>query len=44
IKFFLKFIAKFDFIPFGIYRIVLGILFFYLYMSGILDAGSEFEL
>ncbi|EAI8514767.1 undecaprenyl-diphosphate phosphatase [Campylobacter upsaliensis] len=44
IKFFLKFIAKFDFIPFGIYRIVLGILFFYLYASGILDAGSEFEL
>ncbi|HED6832805.1 TPA: undecaprenyl-diphosphate phosphatase [Campylobacter coli] len=44
IKFFLKFISKFDFIPFGIYRIVLGILFFYLYYSGILNAGSEFKL
>ncbi|TKX29165.1 undecaprenyl-diphosphate phosphatase [Campylobacter estrildidarum] len=42
IKFFLKFITKFDFIPFGIYRIVLGILFFYLYYSGILNSGNEF--
>ncbi len=44
IKFFLKFISKFNFIPFGIYRIVLGIIFFYLYYSGILNAGSEFKL
>ncbi|HEF7873243.1 TPA: undecaprenyl-diphosphate phosphatase [Campylobacter jejuni] len=44
IKFFLKFISKFDFIPFGIYRIILGFLFFYLYYSGILNAGSEFKL
>ncbi|HED6122813.1 TPA: undecaprenyl-diphosphatase, partial [Campylobacter coli] len=27
-----------------IYRIVLGILFFYLYYSGILNSGSEFKL
>ncbi len=33
IKFFLKFISKFDFIPFGIYRIILGFVFFYLYYS-----------
>ncbi|WP_252989407.1 hypothetical protein, partial [Campylobacter coli] len=26
------------------YRIVLGILFFYLYYSGILNSGSEFKL
>ncbi|MCW1360299.1 undecaprenyl-diphosphate phosphatase [Campylobacter sp. US33a] len=44
IKFFLKFISKFDFIPFGIYRIILGILFFYLYFSGTLDVGSEFKM
>ncbi|ECL0840367.1 undecaprenyl-diphosphate phosphatase [Campylobacter jejuni] len=44
IKFFLKFISKFDFIPFGIYRIILGFVFFYLYYSGILNAGSEFKL
>ena len=44
IKFFLKFISKFSFISFGIYRIILGILFFYLYYAGILDAGSEFKL
>jgi len=44
IKFFLGFIMRFSFIPFGIYRIVLGLLFFYLFLSGILDAGSEFDL
>lgn len=37
IKFFLKFISKFDFIAFGIYRILLGILFLSLYGFGILD-------
>lgn len=42
IKIFLKFISKFDFIVFGIYRIVLGVLFFCLYIFGILDAGSLF--
>ncbi|MBZ7930404.1 undecaprenyl-diphosphate phosphatase [Campylobacter sp. RM10532] len=42
IKFFLKFITKFNFIPFGIYRIILGILFFYLYYSGILNSGDQF--
>ncbi len=31
IKFFLKFISKFDFIPFGIYRIILGFVFFYFF-------------
>ncbi|AXP08931.1 undecaprenyl-diphosphate phosphatase [Campylobacter hepaticus] len=44
IKFFLKFISRFDFIPFGIYRIVLGIVFFYLYYSEVLSAGNEFNL
>lgn len=44
IKIFLKFISQFDFIPFGIYRIILGLLFFYLYTAQILDAGSEFKL
>ncbi|WP_297194138.1 undecaprenyl-diphosphate phosphatase [uncultured Campylobacter sp.] len=42
IKLFLKFISKFDFIPFAIYRIFLGFIFFYLYYSGILDSSSEF--
>lgn len=40
IKFFLKFISKFDFIPFGVYRIMLGLLFLYLLTSGILNAQS----
>lgn len=44
IKFFLKFISKFNFVPFGIYRIILGLLFFYLYFYEILDAGSKFNL
>lgn len=44
IKLFLKFISKFSFTPFGFYRILLGCLFLYLYLSGILDAGSEFKL
>ncbi|MBM0636462.1 undecaprenyl-diphosphatase UppP [Campylobacter sp. VicNov18] len=44
IKFFLRFVSRFDFIPFGVYRIVLGMVFFYLYYSGILNAGSEFDL
>ncbi len=37
IKFFLKFVAKFNFLAFGIYRIILGLLFFYLYGFGILE-------
>lgn len=44
IKFFLKFISQFGFVIFGIYRIILGILFLYLYSFGILDAGSHFSL
>ncbi|MCX2683457.1 undecaprenyl-diphosphate phosphatase [Campylobacter sp. MIT 21-1685] len=44
IKTFLKFISKISFIPFGIYRIALGLIFFYLYTAEILDAGSEFKL
>ena len=42
IKLFLKFISKFDFIPFGIYRILLGLLFFYIYFNNILDPTSKF--
>ena len=42
IKFFLKFIARFDFIPFGIYRIFLGLVFFYLYYFEILNPGENF--
>lgn len=42
IKVFLKFISKFSFIPFGIYRIFLGFIFLYLYYFGILDAQSHF--
>jgi undecaprenyl-diphosphatase len=30
IKWFLKFVSKFSFVPFGIYRIVLGVLFLYI--------------
>lgn len=40
IKVFLKFIAKFNFIPFGIYRIILGLVFLSLFSFGILDAGA----
>ncbi|TQR31348.1 undecaprenyl-diphosphatase [Campylobacter sp. MIT 99-7217] len=43
IKFFLQFISKFNFIPFGIYRICLGLLFLGLFMTGILDAAGEFN-
>ncbi|MBK1971222.1 undecaprenyl-diphosphate phosphatase [Campylobacter sp. TTU_617] len=42
IKIFLKFISKFSFISFGIYRIFLGFIFLYLYYFGILDAQSHF--
>ncbi|KAA6233978.1 undecaprenyl-diphosphate phosphatase [Campylobacter sp. LR291e] len=42
IKFFLKFISKFDFIPFGVYRIILGGVFLVLYSKGVLNAWSEF--
>lgn len=37
IKIFLKIISKINFIPFGIYRIVLGIIFLWLFSNGILD-------
>ncbi|EPV8106818.1 undecaprenyl-diphosphate phosphatase [Campylobacter lari] len=37
IKIFLKLISKINFIPFGIYRIILGFVFLYLFMSGALD-------
>ncbi|AJC91604.1 undecaprenyl pyrophosphate phosphatase [Campylobacter subantarcticus LMG 24377] len=37
IKIFLKLISKINFIPFGIYRIILGFVFLYLFMSGMLD-------
>ena len=43
IKLFLKFISKFSFTPFGIYRILLGFLFLYLYLSATLPT-SEFKL
>lgn len=42
IKAFLKFISKFSFIAFGIYRIALGMLFFVLFFSGILSANGVF--
>lgn len=42
IKAFLNFISKFSFIAFGIYRIVLGMLFFVLFFSGILSANGVF--
>lgn len=42
IKLFLNFVSKFNFIPFAIYRIFLGLVFFYLYYSGFLDSSSEF--
>ena len=44
IKFFINFISKFNFIPFGIYRIFLGILFLYLFFNGILDPNSDYDL
>lgn len=37
IKIFLKLISKIDFIPFGIYRIILGFIFLWLFTSGMLD-------
>ena len=42
IKLFLSFISRFDFVPFGIYRIALGGLFLWLFYGGILDAGAPF--
>lgn len=41
IKLFLRFIARFNFVPFGIYRIVLGLLFLALFSFNIVDI-SEF--
>ena len=32
IKLFLSFVSKFDFIPFGIYRIIVGILFLFVFL------------
>lgn len=42
IKFFLNFISKFSFIPFGIYRILLGLLFFALFFGKILSTNMPF--
>ena len=42
IKLFLNFIAKFSFVPFGIYRIFLGLVFLSLFYSGILPASKPF--
>ncbi|EAL5963084.1 undecaprenyl-diphosphate phosphatase [Campylobacter jejuni] len=33
IKFFLKFISKFNFIPFGVYRIILGIVYLFIFYN-----------
>lgn len=41
IKLFLRFIARFNFVPFGIYRIMLGLLFLALFNFNIVDI-SEF--
>lgn len=43
IKFFLKFISRFDFVPFGYYRIILGLLFLILFISGVLNT-QDFKL
>lgn len=40
IKVFLRLITKLSFVPFGIYRILLGILFYYLFFAGFLDANA----
>lgn len=42
IKIFLNFISKFSFIPFGIYRIALGIIFLALFFGGILSTNLPF--
>lgn len=42
IRLFLNFIAKFNFIPFGIYRIILGIVFLLLFYSETLPTGKPF--
>lgn len=42
IKIFLNFIARFSFVPFGIYRIFLGILFLFLFYSDILSTNKPF--
>lgn len=42
IKLFLNFISQFNFVPFGIYRIVLGLVFLSLFYSGILPADKPF--
>lgn len=42
IKLFLNFIAKLSFVPFGIYRIFLGLVFLSLFYSGILHADEPF--
>lgn len=41
IKFFLFFVSKFSYVPFGIYRILIGALFLALFAFGVLDAHSE---
>lgn len=40
IKIFLKLIGKINFIPFGIYRIILGLIFLWLFTNGILDTSK----
>ena len=40
IKFFLKFISKHNFIPFGIYRIIIGIIFFILLYIGVIQLNQ----
>lgn len=42
IKLFLNFISKFNFVPFGIYRIVLGVLFLFLFYNETLPANKPF--
>ncbi|MGI0405800.1 undecaprenyl-diphosphate phosphatase [Helicobacter himalayensis] len=41
IKFFLFFVSRFSYVPFGIYRILIGALFLALFTFGVLDAHSE---
>ncbi|WP_291951590.1 undecaprenyl-diphosphate phosphatase [Campylobacter sp.] len=40
IKIFLRLISKINFIPFGIYRIILGFIFLWLFISDILDISK----
>lgn len=41
IRFFLAFVSRFSYVPFGIYRICIGVLFLVLFASGVFDAHSE---